>query len=103
MEVTALDLSESGLEHLKKWARKEKLDVSSVCANMMKLPFEDNAFDCIMCYNVIYHTDSEGIKRAVYEAKRVLRPGGELFLTMISNEGWENALKRSKQLDAKTL
>ena len=51
---------------------------------MLDLPFEDSSFECIMAYNVIYHTDTPGVISALNEIKRVLKPGGELFITFIS-------------------
>jgi len=83
-EVTAVDLSDLGLSHLNEWAAKENLNIKTTPCNMLNLPFEDSSFDCIMAYNVIYHTDTPGFIKALHEIERVLRPGGELFITLIS-------------------
>lgn len=83
-DVTAVDLSDLGVTHLKEWAAKENLAVQTGVCNMLTLPFENSSFDCIMAYNVIYHTDTPGVISALNEIKRVLKPGGELFITFIS-------------------
>ena len=87
-EVTAVDLSDYGIDHLRNWATREHLSIETKVCNMLDLPFEDNSFDCVMAYNVIYHTNTQGFMDALREIKRILRPDGELFLTMISKNTW---------------
>lgn len=51
-----------------------------VKASAIKLPFKNSAFDLITCISTIEHlTESEGT-RFIKEAKRVLTPGGFVFL-----------------------
>lgn len=83
-DVTSVDLSDLGVSHLKEWAAKENLAVKTAVCNMLDLPFEDSSFDCLIAYNVIYHTDTPGFIKALEEIARVLKPGGELFITLIS-------------------
>lgn len=102
--VTAVDLSEYGIEHTKKWAREEQVPLTACVADMLSLPFEDNTFECAMAYNVIYHTDIPGFQAALAEIYRVLKPGGELFLTLISKSscGYQQG-DNSRHIDACTL
>lgn len=83
-EVTAFDLSIEGLELLEKKAQSLNLNISTVEGNMNRLPFSSQCFDYILAYNSIYHTDYEGLIRTIYEMKRVLKNGGEAFVTMLS-------------------
>lgn len=103
-EVTAFDLSEQAVKHTGEWAERAGYTVSTAVCNMLELPYGDGVFDCAMAYNVIYHTDTQGFVRALSEIRRVLRPGGELFLTLISKNtaGFENA-DPSKIIDANTV
>ena len=55
---------------------------------MLELPYDDNKFDCILCRNVISHTDTEGMKKVIKELNRVLRIGGECYLTLGSKDAW---------------
>lgn len=103
-KVTAVDLSEYGVNHLKEWAKKCNLDIKAGVCNMLELPFEDNSFDCIMAYNVIYHTDTQGFIKVLNEIKRILKPGGELFITLISKNtySWQKA-DSYKRIDENTI
>lgn len=94
-DTTAADLSDYGIGHLKRWASEAGVSVSATVCDMTDLPFDDNSFDCLMAYNVIYHTDTEGFCAALSEIRRVLRDGGELFLTLISKNtySYQNADK----------
>lgn len=53
---------------------------------MLTLPYEDKSVDCILCRNVISHTDTKGVNQAVSEIKRVLKTDGECYLTLGSKE-----------------
>lgn len=101
--VTALDLSEYGVDHLKKWADGKGLNVNTVVSDMLKLPFEDGSFDCIMAYNVIYHTDGEGFVQIMNEIKRVLKPKGEFFVTLLSKGHWSYVTSAVTVIDKNTI
>ncbi len=94
-EVSAIDLSKSGISHLKSWAKEEQLEIQIEHSDMLKLPFSDETFHCIMAYNVIYHTDTEGFIKSLKEITRVLKRNGELFITLNSKNStsYENADK----------
>ena len=87
-DVSAFDLSEEGAEHLKKWADREKQTIDVRVADMGNLPYADNTFDAIFAYHVISHTDSLGIKKILSEISRVLKPNGEIYITLCSKETW---------------
>jgi len=103
-DASADDLSQYGLDHLRRWAEGEQVTVDVRRCDMLNLPFPDSSFDCIMSYNVIYHTDTEGFIRALAEIRRVLKPGGEAFLTLISKKT-ESYLKanEAKRIDSNTI
>lgn len=82
--VTGLDQSPEALAYLTQWARREDLAVKAQQGDLFHLPFPADSFDCIVDYNASYHTDTAGYKQAVAELHRVLRPGGEVFLTLLS-------------------
>lgn len=85
-KVTAVDLSEYAINHLRTWQKKEKVDILSKVSDMNELPFQDNAFDCIWAYHVISHTDTKGFLIVLNEIKRVLKPNGEIFFTLCSKD-----------------
>ncbi|MFZ2537964.1 MAG: methyltransferase domain-containing protein [Oscillospiraceae bacterium] len=102
--VSAVDLSDYGVEYLKTWAEKENLTIKTEVCNMLSLPFEDNSFDCIMAYNVIYHTDTKGFIKSLSEINRVLKPNGELFITLISKNTYSyKRAENYKRVDENTI
>ena len=87
-KVSAFDISEDGMEELKKVSREENLDIDTKIGDMINLPYNDEEFDSIFCYNVVSHQDTSGVKKVIEEIKRVLKPEGECFLTLQSKSTW---------------
>ncbi|MBR5088948.1 MAG: methyltransferase domain-containing protein [Ruminiclostridium sp.] len=101
--VTAIDLSEYGVDHLREWQKKNGTDFRAVVGDMTSLPFADNAFDCIYSYHVLSHTDSEGIKKVFSEIHRVLKPGGEIYFDLCSKQAWHFRECFGERLDGNTI
>lgn len=59
-----------------------------VRADMRKLPFDPAAFDAIVSAYAIDHLNREGIRQALAEAARVVKPGGDFLLILVSNDTW---------------
>ena len=87
-DVSCFDISEDAISKTKKWCEEENLNCDYQVGDMLKLPYKDNEFDCILCRNVISHTDTEGMKMIVKELKRVLKKDGECYLTLGSKDTW---------------
>jgi len=103
-EVSSVDLSEYGVNHLKIWADKEQLDITTDLCDMFNLPFESDTFDCIIAYNVIYHTDTQGFIKSLEEIRRVLKNEGELFITLLSkNSLTYKSADQYKHIDSNTI
>ena len=86
LKVSAIDISEYGIEHLRTWAASEKLEIETRIGDMLSLPYVDKSFDCVFAYHVISHSDSTGIKKIIKEIERVLKPKGVVYLTFSSKE-----------------
>ena len=56
--------------------------------DMRKLPFEAAEFDGIVSSYAIDHLNRGGIKDALDEAFRVLKPGGEFLMMVIAKDRW---------------
>ena len=87
-KVSCFDISEEAINRTKNWCESENLKCDYQIGDMLKLPYKDNSFDCILCRNVISHTDTEGMRIIVNELKRVLKPDGECYLTLGSKDTW---------------
>ena len=78
----AIDISKDAVEYAKKWAQKENLDIEFLNIDMMNLPYKKESFDCVLCRNVISHTDTEGMKCILDKIYDLLENNGECFLTL---------------------
>ncbi len=88
-QVTAMDRSDSGLAFLRQQAVEQNLELETVSADMTELPFEDQTFDYVLSWNVIYHGNKAVVQQAINEIYRVLRPGGFFQGTMLSDRNDE--------------
>lgn len=101
--VTAMDISDYGVQYLKTWAAKENQLINAEVGDMLSLNYSNQSFDCIFAYHVISHTDSIGMKKTIAEIERVLKPNGEVYLSFCSKESTEFIENRSNKLDRNTL
>ena len=53
---------------------------------MTDLPFENNTFEFVLAYNVIYHAYKHDIKKTIKEIFRVLKHNGYLFVTILTKD-----------------
>lgn len=98
-----IDFSDEGIEYtkemLKDYGMEKYIDNMKV-ASLTNLPYEDNYFEGIICYGVLYYLDKDSIKKAVNEMRRVLREKGKLLLVVRSIEDYRykenNAIEGEK-------
>ena len=102
-KVTACDLSEYAVNHLVEWAKKENLSIDTKVCDMLSLPYDDETFDVIFSYHTVSHTDTVGARRIVNELDRVLKGGGEIFITLCSKETWSFNEAGYPRLDENTV
>jgi tRNA (uracil-5-)-methyltransferase TRM9 len=82
-ELCGADYSIEMLRLAQKYARKYGFSAELAQADMRYLPFGDESFDFIISAAAIHHIDTkEGRLLAFHELKRVLKPGGEAFVTV---------------------
>jgi SAM-dependent methyltransferase len=87
-DVSAFDISENAIERTGAWAKELGINLELKQGDMLNVPFTDNSMDCILCMNVISHTDTNGVHKIANELKRVLKSGGECYFTLASKETW---------------
>lgn len=91
-----VDVYDQSMESAKKWYPK----ITFKKASAEKLPFKDNSFDLIICYETIEHVEKP--PQLLKEAKRVLKKDGTFVLAMDSGSllfrtvwfVWENTKGR---------
>ena len=101
--VSAFDLSQDAVEQTRGWALRERLSIGVRQGDMLALPYPDAAFDAVFAMHVLSHTDTAGIRVILSELFRVLRPGGEFFLTLCAKDTWSFTAKRYPLLDENTV
>lgn len=76
----ALDISFESLAQMPLFAKELKLKKipKRICADAYHLPFRDNSFNFIFCYQTLHHFPDPS--PVVKEAFRVLAPGGHFFI-----------------------
>ena len=78
--VTGIDFSEESLKIARQRVGPEKAKFFS--GSLLKLPFESESFDGILCSEVLSHIlKEEDALQTLRELKRVLKPGGECIIT----------------------
>ena len=56
--------------------------------DMRQLPYPDATFDAIVSIAAIDHLGSKGVGLALREASRVIKPGGDFLLIVLSKDAW---------------
>lgn len=79
INYTGVDIS----DRLINLARKKHPDNNFVVADNLNLPFSDNNFDKVFSIAVLHTIPSNQLReKAIIELKRILKPGGFLFITV---------------------
>ena len=87
-KVSCFDISSEAIERTREWADADGLVFDYKIGDMLELPYADESFDAILSFHVINHTDTAGMRKIADELWRVLRPGGECYLTLGSKDAW---------------
>ncbi|MFH1470530.1 MAG: class I SAM-dependent methyltransferase [Candidatus Micrarchaeota archaeon] len=84
-KVTAIDSSPKAVELCKEMAeRLGRNDAEILVADVCDLPFPESSFDIVLSFHILEHLLSEDRAKAVFEIKRVLVPGGKVFVRVFS-------------------
>jgi SAM-dependent methyltransferase len=84
------DISPHGLAACREALGSAQLPARLVLADMTHAPFGDASFDCGLSTNVLNHNPRALLVQALAEVHRVLRPGGEFFLTVLNPWDWRH-------------
>ena len=96
-ELCGVDSSPAMLKQALRYSAKMKLYVNLIAADALFLPFPDNTFDWAISVATYHHIKgSEERGKAFVELKRVLKPQGEVFLT-VWNYGQPRFWLKSKE------
>lgn len=87
-DVVGTDVSQNGLKACAEALRQADLPTRLARADMTAAPFSGSIFDAAISTNVLNHNPRALLVQAIAEVWRVLRPGGEVYLTVLNTEDW---------------
>jgi tRNA (uracil-5-)-methyltransferase TRM9 len=96
-ELYGVDFSAEMLKFARKYAKKFSLAVKLKLADIRKLPYPDETFDWAISVGAYHHIKKGEHQAALSELRRVLKPGGEAFIT-VWNGGQPRFWFKSKEL-----
>jgi len=81
LDVTGMDHSPEmlAIAERKLASRMPEGTYKLVTGDVRKLPFASAEFDCVTCQGLLHHL--EGIQATLAEMKRVLKPGGQFYIS----------------------
>jgi len=96
-ELYGVDFSAEMLKLAEKYAQKFGFDVELVLADVRRLPYPDQSFDWAIAVATYHHLMGGEHQKALEELRRVLKPGGEAFIT-VWNRGQPRFWFKSKEV-----
>ena len=63
---------------------------------MTKIPFKNNKFDYLLCIASFHHLNKNDQKRSLEEFKRILKPGGKIYITCWNKWQYKFFLKKKE-------
>ena len=92
LDVTGIDFSSKAVESCRSIFGDKAEFIES---DISDLPFDDSSFDYVTAVHILEHIDEEGMHQASDEIRRVLKPGGYLFIRSFA----PGDLRESKRTD----
>lgn len=81
LNVIACDITSEALNNIKRFKKQLNLsNIKLIKCGADKIPISNNSVDYVIACAILEHLPSE--KKAVEEWKRILKPGGKLFLSV---------------------
>jgi len=100
VEYVGFDTSAEMTKHLKDKAKKLGVTnkVSLKFWDAAKLPFEDNEFDVVFTYHLLWHLPKEDQEKIIGEMVRVCKKGGDIIFDFLNKKFiWEKTKKMLKK------
>jgi 2-polyprenyl-3-methyl-5-hydroxy-6-metoxy-1,4-benzoquinol methylase len=95
--ATGVDLAKKSVGAARRVAEQLGVDAEYVVGDARELPFGDGAFDAVFSYSVLQHLAKEDVPTVVAEIRRVLRPGGLVWVEMPNARGALNLLRQARR------
>ncbi len=83
-QTVGVDFNQNQVAKAKHYAASRDQELNIQLGDMRTLDFDSNSFDLVYSYNSIFHLKKVEIDKAISEMKRVLKPGGLMFVNFLS-------------------
>ncbi|HHP0358925.1 TPA: class I SAM-dependent methyltransferase [Campylobacter jejuni] len=93
-----VDYSKNGIKATQELLDLHKLKAELKIASVDDIPYEDEKFDGVICYGVLYYNSKEVIEKAAKEIYRVLKKGSMAYVAVrnMDDYRYKNNEKKSK-------
>jgi len=81
-DVSGIDLSLNSIKAAQEHAKKSNLQINYKCGVAENLPYDDNTFEIVSCFDVLEHVAD--LKKAISEGYRVLKKNGVFLFDTIN-------------------
>jgi 2-polyprenyl-3-methyl-5-hydroxy-6-metoxy-1,4-benzoquinol methylase len=94
---TGIDLAKKSIDAARRVAKQLEVDAEYVVGDARELPFADGFFDAVFSYSVLQHLAKKDVLQAASEIRRVLRPGGIVWIEMPNARGPLNLVRQARR------
>ena len=98
-KVIGVDIDDETIKYAR--SKYSSSNISFVCSDVEKLPFEDNFFDVIVSYETIEHIDEIKQKEFLNEIDRVLKCDGLLIMSTPNKEVYTDLVNSNNKYHIK--
>jgi 2-polyprenyl-3-methyl-5-hydroxy-6-metoxy-1,4-benzoquinol methylase len=95
--ATGIDRGKKSVRAAKRVAEQLGIDADYVLGDVRELPFPNASFDAVFSYSVLQHLAKNEISTVVAEIRRVLRPGGIVWIEMPNARGPLNLVRQARR------
>jgi len=81
-QLYGVDFSREMIKFARKYSQKFDFTVNITLADIKYLPFRAQTFDWVVSVATYHHLERQALPAALSELRRVLKPGGEAFITV---------------------
>ena len=96
-DMSGVEVSPSAINIVRDRLKKERLGAELKLFKGGQLPYNDNAFDAVIAWQVLCYNTWDSLKIAIQEIDRAFQDGGKFIGTMITTD--DGSCRQGKKLD----
>ena len=97
-ETYGCDYSENGIKITNELLKENNLKADLKVASVDKLPYDDNFFDGLICFGVLYYNDKDTIEKSAKEIYRILKNDAKALIVVrtLNDYRYKDSIKKDK-------